>query len=184
MNPPNTPKRVKWTNHQVETLLHLAEVYNQDWKKISSLLKIKTPKQCKIKFQTQTCTNKKGKWTLKEDFLIKSWVQEHGPVNWNLCALRIKDRCGKQCRERWTNILDPSINKGLFTIKEQKVIFKGLQTHWMRWKKINALLNNRRTNMIKNFVNSTFRTMSNSLIVKSLKVLIIYPTYINKGKPY
>ena len=182
MNSNNNSKRGKWTNHQIETLLNLAEVHGQDWKKISSLIKIKTPKQCKIKFKSQTSTNKKGKWSPKEDFLIQSWVQEHGPMNWNLCALRIQNRCGKQCRERWTNILDPRINKGGFGIDEQRMIFKGLKEHWMRWKKINLLLENRRANMIKNFVNSTLKTMVNSLIVKILRILLTYPTYINKGK--
>ncbi|KAK8866815.1 hypothetical protein M9Y10_009783 [Tritrichomonas musculus] len=52
----------------------------------------------------------KGSWTPKEDLIIIDWVKEHGPVKWNLLQQTcMPHRSGKQVRERWVNIISPSI---------------------------------------------------------------------------
>lgn len=53
----------------------------------------------------------KKTWTLEEDEAIKELVKKYGPKNWTWIAKFIPHRMGKQCRERWFNHLDPSINK-------------------------------------------------------------------------
>jgi len=40
--------------------------------------------------------------------------------NWGEVASIIEGRTAKQCRERWKNHLDPSINKGPWTEDEDK----------------------------------------------------------------
>ncbi len=35
----------------------------------------------------------------------------------------IKNKSSKQCRERWVNSLSPNINKGIWTEKEEKILF-------------------------------------------------------------
>lgn len=54
----------------------------------------------------------KRPWTEAEDELIRRLVDEFGPKNWTKIAKYVPDRQGKQCRERWFNHLDPTINKG------------------------------------------------------------------------
>ena len=57
-------------------------------------------------------------WTPEEDALIVSLVGAHGTKKWSLIAQELKakvnavPRTGKQCRTRWLNHLDPTINKG------------------------------------------------------------------------
>ena len=54
----------------------------------------------------------------EDDFLLES-VQTEGTKKWSLIADRLQERfqnkvkrTGKQCRTRWLNHIDPSINKG------------------------------------------------------------------------
>ncbi len=57
-------------------------------------------------------------WAPQEDALIVSLVGVHGTKKWSLIAQALKaevnaaPRTGKQCRTRWLNHLDPTINKG------------------------------------------------------------------------
>jgi myb proto-oncogene protein len=46
-----------------------------------------------------------------EDELLTSLVDRFGTQTWTEIALRLQNRSGKQCRERWHNHLDPSIRK-------------------------------------------------------------------------
>jgi hypothetical protein len=177
----NLIKRKKWTNHQVETLIHLAETTNYDWDYISKKLRIKTAAQCKMKYQNLTSNIKRGKWTKEEDKIIVDWVLKNGETDWFECASFLQNREGKQCRERWVHVLNPKINKESLTIEEQYIIYKGVQSYWNKWKRISGMLWRRSTNTIKNFVNSTFRSIKKSSLIWYLRKLLVIPTYINKG---
>jgi len=41
-----------------------------------------------------------GPWTQKEDKLVMELVEKYGPKKWTQIASKLKDRIGKQCRER------------------------------------------------------------------------------------
>nr|KYP39789.1 Myb-related protein 306 family [Cajanus cajan] len=47
---------------------------------------------------------KKGPWTPKEDIILVSYIQEHGPGNWRSIPTNTGlMTCSKSCRLRWTN---------------------------------------------------------------------------------
>lgn len=54
----------------------------------------------------------KKAWSPQEDALLQQAVAQFGPQRWSLIARSVPNRLGKQCRERWFNHLDPSINRG------------------------------------------------------------------------
>ena len=64
------------------------------------------------------------KWTMVEDAALKEMVTEHGTKCWALIASKLGEhnRTGKQCRERWHNQLDPSINKDQWTEEEERIL--------------------------------------------------------------
>lgn len=180
----NQNKRVKWTNSQVEKLMHWAEVLHFDWEQVAAQIKIKTPRQCKQKYISQTSDLRHGRWTTHEDQIIRNWVHRRGTCDWGKCALNLQRRDGKQCRERWTNVLNPQILKGKWSRFEQKQIFWGLQKHWTCWREISFNLEGRTPNAVKNYVNSSFRSIKNSAIAKCTRTLIVLPTYINPSKRF
>lgn len=95
----------------------------------------------------------KGAWTAEEDAVLRSMVEECGlgNVKWSEIAAQLPGascgaawprrtdaadrmrrvrgagRLGKQCRERWFNHLDPSINKGPWTHAEDHLLVEAQQ---------------------------------------------------------
>lgn len=66
---------------------------------------------------------KKGNWSEEEDQKLFQWVENNGARKWTECSKFIKNRCGKQCRERWVNTLHPDIKKGNWNDDEQEEIY-------------------------------------------------------------
>jgi hypothetical protein len=79
-------------------------------------------------------------------------------------------------------VLDPSIIKKGWTSLEQFRIIQAMKVHANRWKDISDLIRGRTSNSIKNYVNSSLRSLKNSQIIKFIRPLLIRPMYINKGK--
>ena len=53
--------------------------------------------------------NVRRTWRPEEDDAIVSHVRKYGPKNWSLLKKCLM-RSGKQCRERWTQQLDPELD--------------------------------------------------------------------------
>ena len=115
--------------------------------------------------------SKKGTWSQEEDKVLLDWVQKHGSVKWTECSKRIPGRCGKQCRERWVNILNPDVKKGNWKDEEQQAIFEGLKRAFSSWSYLSKSIPGRTENSIKNYFYSSIRRIKSNIIFNDLKKL-------------
>lgn len=164
----------KWSEQEYTTLISLVRQNGEDWNKISTKLDNKTAKQCMQKFKNSQRSAKKGNWTSQEDDLLFLWVDQHGPTKWTECSKEIKGRCGKQCRERWVNILNPNVKKGNWSDHEQDVIFNNLSTYNTSWSAMSHILPGRTENSIKNYFYSSVRRLKSNPLIHMVRNIYVH----------
>lgn len=165
-------KKIKWKESEAKYLIELVQKYGEKWTRIEQLLKSKTAKQCMQKYKNLVKVEKKGNWTEQEDMLLLQWVEVHGPNKWTECARRIEGRCGKQCRERWMNTLDPRVKRGNWKESEQMRIFEQMQENWSSWATISKHLKGRTENAIKNYFYSSVRRLKATNLFRFLELAL------------
>ncbi|KAK2993231.1 hypothetical protein RJ640_002443, partial [Escallonia rubra] len=78
---------------------------------------------------------KKGAWSEEEDEKLRAYIQRYGHWNWRqLPKFAGLSRCGKSCRLRWKNYLQPNVKRGNYSKQEEELIFKlhdGLGTKYV-----------------------------------------------------
>jgi hypothetical protein len=99
----------------------------------------------------------KGSWTHEEDEAIIKYVQEHGDKSWAGLACILKDRTGKQCRERYKNHLDTSVNRSDWNAEEDEKLVRLHETYGNAWTKLASFFEGRTDNSIKNRWNSAIK---------------------------
>ncbi|CAD6972178.1 unnamed protein product [Tilletia controversa] len=97
----------------------------------------------------------KGPWSKQEDKQLIRLVDQYGPEHWVTIAEKLGTRTGKQCRERWHNHVDPTINKTSFTPEEDAIIMNMYDKIGSKWAEMSKVLKGRPDNAIKNHYNTT-----------------------------
>lgn len=103
-----------------------------------------------IKSKKSKTSSKKVKWTEQEDQMLIQSIEQVGTSNWSLVASYLPGRSGKQCRERWTNQLDPMLNRDNWTPHEDALLLYNQQIYGNCWSKIMQFLPGRSSNSVKN----------------------------------
>ena len=92
----------------------------------------------------------RDKFSSEEDNKLKYIVSIVGTKNWKLVALHMQTKNVRQCRDRWKNYLDPSLNNGLWTHDEDKIILNKFAQVGTHWHIIAQFLNGRSANSVRN----------------------------------
>merc|ERR1712187_187274 len=141
---PQRKKPRMWSKEEDERLKRAVEIYgSSNWKAIEKYVGTRSNQMCaqrwRKKLDPKIVGAKKGIWTAEEDEKLKTLVKKHGTngvLSWQSVE-RGMDFCRtqKQCRERWTNFLDPSLNLGPFTEEEDSKLLE-LARIGKNWKTI------------------------------------------------
>lgn len=155
----------KFTPEEDQKLLSLTEKYKErNWKKIASYFPNKNYIQCFSRYKRIKPGIKRGAWTKEEDSQILFYFQMFGK-QWAKIAKQIKTRNGKQIRDRYINVLDPKINKEIFTYKEDLCIVQCYQLYGPQWSKIAKECGTCRTpDIIKNRFYSHLKNKLNNFL--------------------
>jgi myb proto-oncogene protein len=113
-----TGRTGKWTEEEDIKLKDAVQMHgSNNWGAIATLVLGRTKKNCWERWHNSLNPSitlpagRRGSWTVLEDNKLKDAVQAHGGKNWGAIAALVPGRTQSQCRNRWHNILDPSIDR-------------------------------------------------------------------------
>jgi hypothetical protein len=139
-------KRGKWTDEEDARLRAAVASYPGNWKKISLMVRDRTSQQCLHRWRKSVQPGiNRSRWQTHEDDLLRSAVSACGLV-WTKVQRLVPHRTDVQCRERWTNILDPAICKDSWESDEDAALRSLVaQVGAGKWSKIAERMPRRRT---------------------------------------
>lgn len=157
-----TSFKVEFSGTPVEQSPTLTVNPMQDYPKRNSLSQKGQTKNKSTRDITSSISEKtlKGGWTEDEDIAVIEGVEFYGKRKWRIIALKFLKgtRNGKQCRERYLNHLDPTVNKEPYSDDEIAKIYKLYSELGSQWSKMAKQLPGRTANSIKNFYNGKLRS--------------------------
>jgi hypothetical protein len=113
-----TGRSGQWTAVEESKLKDTVQMHgSKNWAAIVALVPGRKHFQCSARWHDVLDPNinrekrRTGKWLEDEDIKLKDAVQTHGGKNWVAIAALVPGRTHFQCRSRWKDTLDPSIDR-------------------------------------------------------------------------
>ena len=116
------------------------------------------------------CKRSNLQWTDEEDELIAQGVKSMGDRAWTLISRTLNDRTGKQCRDRWKNVLNPGVKKGNWTEDEDRILFETQKKVGNFWAAIAKRLPGRTDLQVKNRFYTTMRKEAKGCSPKNIAI--------------
>jgi hypothetical protein len=143
----------KWTSDDDSILKESVKLHNgKDWVGIAALVPGRTSSQCFHRWKLildptiDWANGIMGKWSEDEDIKLKDAVQTYGGKNWGAIAAFVSGRTNSQCKNRWHNVLHPTIDRanermGKWSEDEDRKLKDAVQMHGGKnWGAIAALV--------------------------------------------
>jgi len=93
---------------------------------------------------------KKQKFSQEEDQLLTSLVQKYGTDDWIKVSEEMENRNPRQCRERWNNYVNPSLQNDQWTYEEDCLLVSKYAEYGSHWNKVSKFFPKRSDNAVRN----------------------------------
>lgn len=90
------------------------------------------------------------RFTPNEDKIIKSLAMPNNENDWRKISSCLEGRTARQCRDRWNNYLNPSLNRDEWKIEEDEILLKLYEKNGPQWTSFCSVLNGRSINDVRN----------------------------------
>lgn len=147
----------RWSSEEDSLLNSAVDEYGpKQWTKVAERVGTRNATQCRQRWvKVLDPAISKGKWTREEDTLLVTLVAQKFK-SWGDVASHIPGRTHKQCRDRWTQHLDPALNTDVFTDEEDQRLLQLHRDHGNKWATIAHVLGR-----APNTVRSRWRALTN-----------------------
>jgi hypothetical protein len=139
---PGAPPR-SWTPAEDTKLTEAIKKHGKKWVAVATMVPGRTDQQCRRRWiQTlDTAWKTAGQWNGEEDAKLIDAVKKHGK-KWVAIATLVPGRTDIQCRQRWTQTLDPSNgkNKGRWKPDEDTKLIEAVKKHAKNWVAVATLV--------------------------------------------
>ena len=140
---------IKWNNEEDKILRKAILYYGpKNWQQISYCLDGRNNSQCFHRWMKGINPKiKRDKWTFEEDLTLGiSLSKIYQKKKWSKIANHLLGRTDIQCRERWCNILDPSLEDVEWTNEEDLKLLNLYRKYGNKWSLIAKHYGNRTDN--------------------------------------
>ncbi|KAK7440785.1 hypothetical protein VKT23_016862 [Stygiomarasmius scandens] len=156
-----------WTAHEDQLLREAVEIEDpcnpnpSKWHAISKHVPNRTNKDCRKRwFATMASEVVKGGWSPEEDDRLVKAIEKFG-TRWSMVSSMVQTRNSDQCAKRWTDTLNPTIDRTSWTPESDALLIKAVQEHGKFWTKIVKTYFPGRTGLsAKNRYNSLTRNLT------------------------
>ncbi|KAF9001494.1 Homeodomain-like protein [Cyathus striatus] len=106
------------------------------WHAIAKHVPNRTNKDCRKRWFAKMASDVvKGGWSPDEDEKLVKGIERFG-TRWSLVASVVQSRNSDQCAKRWTDTLNPAIDRTTWTPDSDELLLQAVQEHGKVWTKI------------------------------------------------
>lgn len=106
------------------------------WHAIAKHVPNRTNKDCRKRWFAKMASDVvKGGWAPDEDEKLVKGIERYG-TRWSLVASMVQTRNSDQCAKRWTDTLNPAIDRTTWTADADELLLQAVNEHGKVWTKI------------------------------------------------
>lgn len=106
------------------------------WHAIAKHVPTRTNKDCRKRWFAKMASDVvKGGWAPDEDERLVKGIEKYG-TRWSLVASVVQTRNSDQCAKRWTDTLNPAIDRTSWTPESDELLLRAVTEHGKVWTKI------------------------------------------------
>ncbi|KAF5342059.1 hypothetical protein D9611_002071 [Ephemerocybe angulata] len=142
MNQPQCRERRSWTAKEDQLLREAVAKEDPNnsnpskWHAIAKHVPNRTNKDCRKRWFAKMASDVvKGGWSPEEDERLVKGIERYG-TRWSLVASIVQTRNSDQCAKRWTDTLNPAIDRTTWSPESDDLLLRAVEEHGKVWTKI------------------------------------------------